>query len=181
MLYWLLYQRLFVHYPPFRIFRYVTFRTAFASLTAMFMALIIGPAIIRQLREFQIGQYIREEGPKAHQKKAGTPTMGGVLITIAIIVPTLLWADLSNHFIWLVIFSTIGFGAIGFADDYLKIIHHRNLGLTGRAKLGLQFLVSIAIAVVLVMMSLRTVLAMAFRSSSERAAGMGSSLPGCAS
>ena len=92
MLYWLLYQKLFAYFPPFRIFRYVTFRTAFASLTALFMGLIIGPAIIRQLREFQIGQYIREEGPKAHQKKAGTPTMGGVLITIAIIVPTLLWA-----------------------------------------------------------------------------------------
>jgi len=76
LLYWLLYQRLFQHFPPFRIFRYVTFRTAFASLTALFMGMIIGPAIIRQLRDFQIGQYIREEGPKGHQKKAGTPTMG---------------------------------------------------------------------------------------------------------
>jgi phospho-N-acetylmuramoyl-pentapeptide-transferase len=150
LLYWLLYQRLFVHFPPFRIFRYVTFRTAFASLTAMFMALIIGPAIIRQLREFQIGQYIREEGPKAHQKKAGTPTMGGVLITIAIIVPTLLWADLSNHFIWLVIFSTIGFGAIGFADDYLKVVNKRNLGLTARMKLLLQFSVAGIVGIALV-------------------------------
>ncbi|HXB22288.1 MAG TPA: phospho-N-acetylmuramoyl-pentapeptide-transferase [Candidatus Solibacter sp.] len=149
MLYWLLYQRLFVHFPPFRIFRYVTFRTAFASLTAMFMALIIGPAIIRQLREFQIGQYIREEGPKAHQKKAGTPTMGGVLITIAILVPTVLWADLSNRFIWLVMFSTIGFGAIGFADDYLKVIHKRNLGLTARMKLLLQFAVAGIVGIVL--------------------------------
>src|SRR5215831_1864737 len=109
MLYWLLYQRLFTHFPhqlsPFRIFRYVTFRTAFASLTALFMGLIIGPAIIRHLREFQIGQYIREEGPSAHQKKAGTPTMGGVLIVIAIIVPTLLWADLSNPYIWLAILT----------------------------------------------------------------------------
>jgi len=93
----------------FVFFRYVTFRTAFASLTALFMGMIIGPAIIRQLRDFQIGQYIREEGPKGHQKKAGTPTMGGVLITIAIIVPTLLWADLSNTYIWLAIFSTIAF------------------------------------------------------------------------
>jgi phospho-N-acetylmuramoyl-pentapeptide-transferase len=140
LLFWLLYQRLFVHFPPFRIFRYVTFRTAFASLTALFMGLIIGPAIIRQLREFQIGQYIREEGPKGHQKKAGTPTMGGVLITIAIIVPTILWADLSNTYIWLAVFSTIAFGAIGFADDYIKVVHKRNLGLTGRTKLLLQFL-----------------------------------------
>ena len=116
----------------------------------MFMALIIGPAIIRQLREFQIGQYIREEGPKAHQKKAGTPTMGGVLITIAIIVPTLLWADLSNHFIWLVIFSTIGFGAIGFADDYLKVVNKRNLGLTARMKLLMQFSVAGIVGITLV-------------------------------
>jgi phospho-N-acetylmuramoyl-pentapeptide-transferase len=150
LLYWLLYQRLFIHFPPFRIFRYVTFRTAFASLTALFMGLIIGPAIIRQLREFQIGQYIREEGPKGHQKKAGTPTMGGVLITIAIIVPTLLWADLSNTYIWLAVFSTMAFGAIGFADDYIKVVRKRNLGLTGRMKLVLQFLASGFVAVALV-------------------------------
>ncbi|HET9285064.1 MAG TPA: phospho-N-acetylmuramoyl-pentapeptide-transferase [Candidatus Angelobacter sp.] len=150
MLYWLLYQRLFVHFPPFRIFRYVTFRTAFASLTALFMGLIVGPAIIRQLRDFQIGQYIREEGPKAHQKKAGTPTMGGVLITIAIVVPTLLWADLSNTYIWLAVFSTLAFGAIGFADDYIKVVKKRNLGLTGRMKLVLQFLAAGLVAVTLV-------------------------------
>ncbi len=150
MLYWLLYQRLFVHFPPFRIFRYVTFRTAFASLTALFMGLIIGPAIIRQLRDFQIGQYIREEGPKGHQKKAGTPTMGGVLITIAIIVPTLLWADLSNTYIWLAVFSTMAFGAIGFADDYIKVVRKRNLGLTGRTKLVLQFLAAGLVGVSLV-------------------------------
>jgi phospho-N-acetylmuramoyl-pentapeptide-transferase len=150
LLYWLLYQRLFQHFPPFRIFRYVTFRTAFASLTALFMGMIIGPAIIRQLRDFQIGQYIREEGPKGHQKKAGTPTMGGVLITIAIIVPTLLWADLSNTYIWLAIFSTIAFGAIGFADDYIKVVHKRNLGLTSRAKLLLQFVAAGFVAIALV-------------------------------
>lgn len=150
MLYWLLYQRLFQHFPPFRIFRYVTFRTAFASLTALFMGLIVGPAIIRQLREFQIGQYIREEGPKGHQKKAGTPTMGGVLITIAVVVPTLLWADLSNVYIWLAVFSTVAFGAIGFADDYIKVVRKRNLGLTGRMKLVLQFLTAGLVGVALV-------------------------------
>ena len=95
------------------------------------MGLIVGPAVIQQLREFQIGQYIREEGPKGHQKKAGTPTMGGVLIAIAVVVPTLLWADLSNKFIWITVLSTLAFAAIGFADDYLKVVHHRNLGLTG--------------------------------------------------
>ena len=90
MLYWLLYRKLFLYFSPFRIFRYLTFRTAFASLTALLITLIIGPFVIEKLREFQIGQYIREEGPKAHQKKAGTPTMGGVLICIAILLPTLL-------------------------------------------------------------------------------------------
>ncbi|HEU5413168.1 MAG TPA: phospho-N-acetylmuramoyl-pentapeptide-transferase [Candidatus Angelobacter sp.] len=153
MLYWLLYQRLFAHFPPFRIFRYVTFRTAFASLTALFMGLIIGPAIIRQLREFQIGQYIREEGPKAHQRKAGTPTMGGVLIVIAVVVPTLLWADLSNPYVWMATMSTLAFGAIGFADDYIKVVRRRNLGLTGRSKLLLQFLTAAAVGVSLVFMT----------------------------
>ena len=152
MLYWLLYQKLHTFFPPFRIFGYITFRTAFASLTALFMGMVVGPAIIRQLREFQIGQYIREEGPAAHQKKAGTPTMGGVLIVVAIIVPTLLWADLTNVYVWITIISTFAFASIGFADDYLKIVHHRNLGLTGRAKLGLQIATSVVIAVILVIM-----------------------------
>jgi phospho-N-acetylmuramoyl-pentapeptide-transferase len=152
LLYWLLYLKLFHYFPPFRIFRYLTFRTAFASLTALFTGLIIGPLVINRLREFQIGQYIREEGPKAHQKKAGTPTMGGVLIVISIVVPTLLWADLTNAFVWLAVLSTIAFGAIGFTDDYMKVIHKRNLGLTARAKLGLQFLVGILIAVALIAM-----------------------------
>ena len=154
MLYWLLYQKLYLYFRPFRIFRYLTFRTAFASLTALLIALIIGPFVIDKLREFQIGQYIREEGPKAHQKKAGTPTMGGVLICIAILLPTFLWADLSDPYIWLVMFATVAFGAIGFADDYIKVVHRRNLGLTARAKLGYQFLASALIAIVLVLMDL---------------------------
>ena len=155
MLYWLLYQKLFPYFRPFRIFRYLTFRTAFASLTALLITLIIGPYVIEKLREFQVGQYIREEGPKAHQKKAGTPTMGGVLICIAILLPTLLWADLSNPFIWLVMFSMLAFGAIGFADDYIKVVHRRNLGLTARAKLIWQFAASAVVAVVLVLMDLQ--------------------------
>ena len=155
MLYWLLYQVLQPHFSPFRIFRYLTFRTAFASLTALFMGLIVGPAVIRQLREFQIGQYIREEGPKAHSKKAGTPTMGGVLIVIAIVIPTILWADLTNRFVWLAVCSTLAFAAIGFADDYLKVIHRRNLGLTGRSKLILQFTTSIAVGLILVYLQRR--------------------------
>jgi phospho-N-acetylmuramoyl-pentapeptide-transferase len=155
LLYWLLYLELYKYFPPFRIFRYLTFRTAFASLTALFTALVIGPLVIKRLREFQIGQYIREEGPKAHQKKAGTPTMGGLLIVISIIVPTLLWADLSNRFVWLAVISTCAFGAIGFADDYIKIVHRRNLGLTSRAKSGLQILTSVLIGVALIAMQNR--------------------------
>ncbi|HKO11219.1 MAG TPA: phospho-N-acetylmuramoyl-pentapeptide-transferase [Acidobacteriaceae bacterium] len=155
MLYWLLYQKLFPYFRPFRIFRYLTFRTAFASLTALLITLIIGPYVIEKLREFQIGQYIREEGPKAHQKKAGTPTMGGVLICIAVLLPTFLWADLSNPFVWLVMFSATAFGAIGFADDYIKVVHRRNLGLTAREKLLFQFLAAGVVAVVLVLMDLR--------------------------
>ncbi len=152
MLYWLLYLKLFHYFPPFRIFRYLTFRTAFASLTALFCGLIVGPILINRLREFQIGQFIREEGPKAHQKKAGTPTMGGLLIAIAIVVPTLLWADLSNRFVWIAVLSTCAFAAIGFTDDYLKVVHRRNLGLTGKAKLGYQIAASILVAVVLIAM-----------------------------
>jgi len=152
LLYWLLFVKLYHYFPPFRIFRYLTFRTAFASLTALFTGLIVGPLVINRLREFQIGQFIREEGPKAHQKKAGTPTMGGLLIAIAIVVPTLLWADLSNPFVWIAVISTCAFAAIGFADDYIKVVHRRNLGLTARAKLGLQFLTSFAIAITLTAM-----------------------------
>ncbi|MGA9797646.1 MAG: phospho-N-acetylmuramoyl-pentapeptide-transferase [Terriglobales bacterium] len=155
MLYWLLYLKLFHYFPPFRIFRYLTFRTAFASLTALFTALIVGPIVINRLREFQIGQFIREEGPKAHQKKAGTPTMGGLLIAISIVVPTLLWADLSNLFIWIAVFATCAFAAIGFTDDYIKVVNRRNLGLTSKAKLGLQIAASILIAVALIAMQTR--------------------------
>jgi phospho-N-acetylmuramoyl-pentapeptide-transferase len=152
LLYWLLYQKLFPYFRLFRIFRYVTFRTVFASLTALLIALLIGPYVIERLREFQIGQYIREEGPQSHQKKSGTPTMGGVLICISILVPTLLWSDLSNPFVWLVMLSTLAFAAIGFADDYIKVVHRRNLGLTARAKLSLQLLVSAAVAIALLVL-----------------------------
>lgn len=153
MLYWLLYQKLYPFFHPFRIFRYLTFRTAFASLTALLIALFIGPYVIQKLREFQIGQYIREEGPQSHQKKSGTPTMGGVLIVIAIVLPTVLWSMPDNPFVWLAVFSTLAFGAIGFADDYIKVVKRRSLGLTARAKLIWQMLVAALVAVSLVVLS----------------------------
>ncbi len=155
MLYWLLYQKLFPYFRLFRIFRYLTFRTVFASLTALLIGLLIGPYVIEKLREFQIGQYIREEGPQSHQKKSGTPTMGGVLICISILIPTLLWADLSNPLVWVVTLSTLAFGAIGFADDYIKVVHRRNKGLTGLQKLMLQFIASAVVAVALVRLETR--------------------------
>jgi phospho-N-acetylmuramoyl-pentapeptide-transferase len=152
LLYWLLYQKMFPYFPFFRIFRYVTFRCVFASMTAMLTGLLIGPFVIDRLRRFQIGQYIREEGPQSHQKKGGTPTMGGVLICISIVVPTLLWSNLADPFVWVVIGSTLAFAGIGFADDYIKVVHKRNLGLTSKQKLALQFLVSGAIAVALLLL-----------------------------
>jgi len=152
VLYWLLYQKLFPYVRLFRIFRYLTFRCVFASLTALLIGLLIGPFVIDRLREFQIGQYIRDEGPASHKKKGGTPTMGGVLICISILVPTLLWSDLSVPFVWLVVLSTLAFGAIGFADDYIKVSHRRNQGLTARQKLLLQFLASGLLAVALLVM-----------------------------
>ncbi len=152
MLYWLLYQKLYIYFHPFRIFRYLTFRTAFASLTALLIALFIGPYVIKKLREFQIGQYVREDGPQSHLKKSGTPTMGGVLIAIAILLPTVLWSDPANPFVWITVFSTLAFGAIGFADDYIKVIKRRSLGLTARAKLLLQGIAAAAVAIALVVL-----------------------------
>jgi phospho-N-acetylmuramoyl-pentapeptide-transferase len=105
--------------------------------------------MIRRLRHFQIGQEIRDEGPKSHQSKRGTPTMGGLLILTAVVLPTLLWTDLSNRFMWIAVAATVCFGAIGFADDYLKVVKRRNLGLTARAKFSLQVVVSVALGVVL--------------------------------
>src|SRR6059036_2241834 len=136
MLYHILYEFLYPlnHlWAPLRVlnvFQYITFRTAYASLTALLISLLLGPWLIARLREFQIGQYIREEGPKSHQKKAGTPTMGGVLIVISIVIPTLLWADLRQFYVWIAMFCLLTYGAIGFVDDYSKVIKKRNLGLT---------------------------------------------------
>ena len=149
MLYWLLYQKLFPYFHPFRIFHFLTFRTAFASLTALLIGLLIGPVVIEKLRQFQISQYVREDGPESHKKKTGTPTMGGVLIVIAILLPTLLWSDLANPFVWIAICSTLAFGAIGFADDYIKVVKRRNLGLTARAKLAWQAAVAAGVALAL--------------------------------
>src|SRR5579862_1378299 len=152
MLYWLFYEKLFRHFTPFRVFGYVTFRTAFAALTSLFLCLALGPWLIHKLREFQIGQYIREEGPKSHMKKAGTPTMGGILIIISIVVPTLLWANLRNLYVWIALFGLMSFGIIGFWDDYAKIRRKQNLGLSVKQKFFLQVLAALIVGFVLLVL-----------------------------
>jgi phospho-N-acetylmuramoyl-pentapeptide-transferase len=153
MLYYLLYHVLQKYFSPLNVFRYITIRTVYASLTAMFLALVFGPWLIRKLRELQIGQYIREEGPQEHKKKAGTPTMGGVLIVLSTAVPVLLWADLTNAFVLISLFALLGFSAIGFIDDYAKVAKKQNLGLTSKRKLLLQVLVSMVVGVGLLELS----------------------------
>jgi phospho-N-acetylmuramoyl-pentapeptide-transferase len=145
MFYWLFYETLFHSFRPFRVFFYVTFRTAGASLTALLLCVVLGPWLIEKLRQFQIGQYIREDGPKSHSKKAGTPTMGGLLILVSILVPTLLWANLRDPYVWVALFGMVSFGAIGFWDDYTKVKRMRNLGLTAGQKFLLQVLATLIV------------------------------------
>src|SRR5215470_11926908 len=155
MLYHILYEFLYPlnkYWSPLRVlnvFQYITFRTAYASITALLISLFLGPWLINRLREFQIGQHIREEGPKSHQKKAGTPTMGGVLIVVSILLPTVLWANLRNRYVWVAVLTTLAYAAVGFADDYIKIVRKRSLGLTARKKIGLQILISLFVGIFL--------------------------------
>src|SRR5215831_4083087 len=155
MLYHILYEYLYPlnHYwAPLRVlnvFQYITFRTAYASITALLISLFLGPWLIHRLRDFQIGQHIREEGPKSHQKKAGMPTMGGVLIVVSMILPTMLWANLRNSYVWLAVLATFAYAAVGFADDYIKIVRRRSLGLTAREKIGFQILISLSVGIFL--------------------------------
>ena len=142
MLYHLLYP-LHTTFSVFNVFRYITFRTIYASLTAFFICFLLGPWMIRKLGAMQVGQYIRDDGPKTHLDKAGTPTMGGTLIIISIIASILLWSDLTNYFVWIVLFVTIGYGTIGFIDDYLMQVKKQSRGLTVRKKLVLQGIVAL--------------------------------------
>ena len=154
MLYHLFYQLLQSAYSPLRVFGYITVRTALASLTALLLGLVLGPWMVRYLRRMQIQQFVREEGPRSHHAKTGTPTMGGILIVVATVVPTLLWDDLTNPYVLLALFVMLGFAAIGFLDDYSKVIRRHNLGLSARAKLFLQVVVSACAGVALLVMTL---------------------------
>ena len=135
------------------VIRFITFRTAAASLTALAISLFLGPWFIGRLRAFKAGQVVRQDGPASHKPKAGTPTMGGLLILTAVFVPTLLWANLTNGYVWVAIVSTALFGAIGFADDYLKITRHSHYGLYARYKFAAQLAVALGVGIVLVVMA----------------------------
>jgi phospho-N-acetylmuramoyl-pentapeptide-transferase len=137
MIYHFLYP-LHTSISAFNVFRYITFRTIYASLTAFVFCFLLGPWVIRKLSYMQIGQYIREDGPQSHLQKAGTPTMGGTLIIFSVAVASVLWADLTNPFVWIVLLVLLGFGTIGFVDDYLMLVKKRSKGLTARGKLVLQ-------------------------------------------
>jgi phospho-N-acetylmuramoyl-pentapeptide-transferase len=150
MLYYLLFFVLHKHWSPLNVFRYLTVRTAIATLTSLFLSLALGPWVIRRLGQMQVKQYIRTEGPESHQSKAGTPTMGGVLIVAAIAIPTLLWADVRSPYAMLALAATVAFGAIGFIDDYNKVVRRRNLGLTAKVKFGLQVLTCVGVGSVLI-------------------------------
>lgn len=152
MLYWLFFEKLFPLFTPFRIFSYVTFRTLVASLFALLLAIALGPWLIRKLRELQIGQHIREDGPESHMKKQGTPTMGGLLIIISVLTPTLLFANLSNPYVWVAMGGLVGYGGIGLMDDMAKVRKARNLGLTGRQKMALQVVLVLALGACLLVL-----------------------------
>jgi len=152
MLYHLLYP-LHVDYSFFNVFRYITFRTIYASITALMLSFLIGPWLIRELGSHQIGQAIRRDGPERHFAKEGTPTMGGLLIVLAIVIPTLLWANLSNPYIWIAVFVTIGYGAVGFLDDYKKVIRKNAKGLGAKWKFCFQILLA-GVAAVLIYMDI---------------------------
>ena len=148
MLYYLLY-RLY----GLNIAHYITFRTAAASLTAFVFSLLLGPWLIRRLRAFQIGQVVRTDGPATHKVKSGTPTMGGLLILAGVLGPTLLWADLSNAFIWIAMLAMAGFGVVGFVDDYVKVTRHSHHGLFARYKLASQIAVGLLVGVALLLLA----------------------------
>ncbi len=148
MLYHLLYP-LHTEYSVLYVFRYITFRTIYATITALLIAFILGPWMIATLQKMQIGQVIRKVGPESHFVKEGTPTMGGALILLAIILPTLLWADLTNLYIWVTLLVTAGYGAIGFIDDYLKVVRKSSAGISARQKMFWQVLIALIASLLL--------------------------------
>ncbi len=138
-----LFYPLHFKYSVLNVFKYISFRTFGAAITSVLLCMLLGPAFIRLLQKKQIGQTIRDDGPKSHYSKKGTPTMGGGLILLAILIPTLLWADLSNKNVWIALLTTLFFGIVGYFDDYRKVIQKNSKGLSGKQKLFLQALIAI--------------------------------------
>lgn len=135
----------------FNVFNYITLRTVLAALTSLMISFIVGPSMIRKLTAYKIGQSVRDDGPQTHLIKAGTPTMGGALILVSIAISTLLWADLGNRYVWVVLVTTLGFGAIGWVDDYRKVVHNNPKGLSAGAKFFWQSTIAISVALYLVL------------------------------
>jgi phospho-N-acetylmuramoyl-pentapeptide-transferase len=133
----------------FSVFNYITLRAVLAAMTALFITFMLGPYMIRKLTAYKIGQSVRNDGPQTHLVKAGTPTMGGALILVAIGITTLLWGDLHNHYVWVVLITTLGFGAIGWVDDYRKVVHRNPKGLSAKAKMFWQSLLALAVGIYL--------------------------------
>jgi phospho-N-acetylmuramoyl-pentapeptide-transferase len=148
MLYHLLYP-LTKTFSGFNVFKYLTFRSAGAVITALLVSFLLGPGILRRLRALKVGQQVRDDGPQTHLTKQGTPTMGGLLIIAAIALSVLLWSDLTNKYVWVVLFATLTFGGIGLWDDYLKVVKRRSTGLRAVEKFGLQIVASLVIGVFL--------------------------------
>src|SRR6185295_9102666 len=130
----------------FNVFQYITLRAVLATLTALAISLLAGPLVIRKLTAYKIGQAVRDDGPQSHLTKAGTPTMGGALVLLSILITTLLWGDLTNRFVWVVLVVTFGFGAIGWIDDYRKVVHRNPKGLSAKAKFFWQSVFGVAAA-----------------------------------
>jgi phospho-N-acetylmuramoyl-pentapeptide-transferase len=133
----------------FNVFNYITLRAVLATLTSLAISFMVGPRMIRKLTEYKVGQAVRDDGPQTHLVKAGTPTMGGALILVAIAVATLLWADLTNRFIWVVLVTTLGFGAIGWVDDYRKVVYKNPKGLSAKSKYFWQSTIGLGVAIFL--------------------------------
>ena len=148
MIYHLLYP-LHTTVSFFNVFRYITFRTIFASITALLICLIVGPWLIRKLQSLQIDQQIREDGPQSHLVKKGTPTMGGVLIIFAVMISTLLWANLAIDYIWLILMVTVGYGLIGFFDDYRKFTGKNSKGISGKNRLAAEIAIALFVSIIL--------------------------------
>jgi phospho-N-acetylmuramoyl-pentapeptide-transferase len=133
----------------FSVFNYITLRTVLSAMTALLISFMIGPTMIRKLTTYKIGQSVRDDGPQTHLVKAGTPTMGGALILASIAITTLLWGDLHNHYVWVVLITTLGFGVIGWVDDYRKVVHRNPKGLSARVKMGWQSVIALAVGIYL--------------------------------